>query len=208
MQPGAVRACAGPAKAPNIAAMSRSENVTIRLAETEADVRACHPVMVQLRPHIQEDDFTVRVRRMRAEGYQLVALTEDAPQGPMVRAVAGFRFMETLHAGSTMYVDDLVTDAAARSRNYGAVLFDWLVAFARGRGCVELALDSGVQRHDAIASIFVSVCAYRATTLPCRLRERAVEGCAACDVVQQAPSIGRRWLKKGCGTRPLVCGNA
>ncbi len=46
-------------------------------------------------------------------------------------------------------VDDLVTDAAARSHGYGAALFDWLVAEARRLDCRQLSLDSGVQRFDA-----------------------------------------------------------
>ena len=48
-----------------------------------------------------------------------------------------------------MYVDDLVTDAEARSRGYGDALFDWLVNYARTQGCTRLDLDSGVQRFAA-----------------------------------------------------------
>jgi GNAT superfamily N-acetyltransferase len=57
--------------------------------------------------------------------------------------------MEMLYSGRTLYVDDLVTDAASRSRGQGDRLFDWLVARARARGCEEFSLDSGTQRVDA-----------------------------------------------------------
>ena len=50
-----------------------------------------------------------------------------------LRAVAGYRIMESLYAGRFCYVDDLVTDGAARSLGYGGALFDWLVAEARRR---------------------------------------------------------------------------
>jgi GNAT superfamily N-acetyltransferase len=66
-----------------------------------------------------------------------------------VRAVAGFRIAEFLAWGRILYVDDLVTASAQRSRGHGQALFDWLVARARANGCAQLHLDSGVQRFDA-----------------------------------------------------------
>lgn len=46
-------------------------------------------------------------------------------------------------------LDDLVTDAACRSKGNGKVLLTWLVRQARDEGCRYLELDSGVQRFDA-----------------------------------------------------------
>jgi GNAT superfamily N-acetyltransferase len=66
-----------------------------------------------------------------------------------VRAVAGFRVSECLCDGRFLYVDDLVTDHAHRSKGYGDRLFNWLVANARHEQCAELGLESGVQRYDA-----------------------------------------------------------
>jgi len=66
-----------------------------------------------------------------------------------VRAVAGYRVLESLFSGKFLYVDDLVTREADRSRGYGSQLFDWLVEQAREHGCESLELDSGVQRFDA-----------------------------------------------------------
>ena len=118
----------------------------IALAETDADIARCFPVMAQLRPHLLESDFVARVRRMGTEGYLLAFLADT---GGIVRSVAGFRQMEMLHAGRVLYVDDLVTDSATRSRGYGDQLVDWLVAKARALGCDEFTLDSGTQRVDA-----------------------------------------------------------
>jgi GNAT superfamily N-acetyltransferase len=64
-----------------------------------------------------------------------------------VVAVAGYRFMEMLYAGKTLYVDDLNTDDTRRSRGHGKMLMDWLKNEAKSRGCVQLQLDSGVQRE-------------------------------------------------------------
>jgi GNAT superfamily N-acetyltransferase len=59
--------------------------------------------------------------------------------------------MEMLAVGRHVYVDDLITDAASRSRGYGKAMLDWLKAEARRLGCVRLQLDSGTQRQDAHA---------------------------------------------------------
>ena len=56
---------------------------------------------------------------------------------------------EWLAWGKALYVDDLVTDEAARSSGVGAAMMGWLVTHAREAGCAELHLDSGVQRYGA-----------------------------------------------------------
>ena len=119
---------------------------TIALAETDAEIARCFPVMFQLRPHLLEAEFVGRVRRMQGESYQLAYLTDASG---VVRSLAGFRRLQMLHSGDTIYVDDLITDAAARSHGHGDKLMDWLVARAREQGCDEFSLDSGTQRVDA-----------------------------------------------------------
>ncbi len=117
----------------------------IALAETEADITRCFPIMSDLRPHLVAGEFVARVLRQQAAGYRLAYL-EDAGE---VHAVAGFRYLETLAWGKILYVDDLVTVPAQRSRGHGGRFFDWLVAQAKQNDCDELHLDSGVQRFGA-----------------------------------------------------------
>lgn len=121
------------------------EQVEIRVAKTDAEIAACHPVVRELRPHVAEADFVARVRRQERSGYQLAYLERAGRP----RAAAGFRIGETLAWGRFLYVDDLVTLAAERSRGHGAALLRWLEARAREAGCAELHLDSGIQRVDA-----------------------------------------------------------
>ena len=102
--------------------------------------------MAELRPHVLEREFVERVCRQQRESGYLLAFVE---QSGMVRAVAGFRIAEFLAWGRTLYVDDLVTSSAERSRGHGKALFDWLVARAKAQECAQLHLDSGVQRFDA-----------------------------------------------------------
>ncbi|HEY5915497.1 MAG TPA: GNAT family N-acetyltransferase [Verrucomicrobiae bacterium] len=118
----------------------------ISLASTDAELARCYPVMAQLRPHVPEREFISRVRRQAANGNYALAYAHDAGH---VKSVAGFRLTESLFYGPFLYVDDLVTDQAARSKGHGDALFDWLVDYARKNGCLALALDSGVQRFAA-----------------------------------------------------------
>jgi GNAT superfamily N-acetyltransferase len=117
----------------------------IQIADSDADVARCFPVMRQLRTQLSEDEFLSRVKRQQAGGYRL-AFVES---GGDVRAVAGFRMIDNLAGGRILYVDDLVTDSAERSRGHGRALLEWLADRAREEGCQNLELDSGVQRFDA-----------------------------------------------------------
>jgi GNAT superfamily N-acetyltransferase len=100
--------------------------------------------MQQLRPHLVAHEFVARVREQQTGGFHLAFLEDDG-----VKAVAGYRFIHNLVMGRTLYVDDLVTDSACRSRGYGKGLLDWLIAEAKQHLYRAVTLDSGVQRFDA-----------------------------------------------------------
>lgn len=120
--------------------------MTVRLARTDTEIASCHPVMRELRPHfVDVASFVARVRAQQRDGYHLAYLEENG--APV--AAAGFRIGENLAWGRFLYVDDLVTLAAHRSRGHGKTLLAWLRARARDEGCAQLHLDSGVQRKDA-----------------------------------------------------------
>jgi GNAT superfamily N-acetyltransferase len=118
----------------------------IRLAESDDDILRCFPVMAELRPHLDRDAFLPRIRRMQRENGFWMAFVED---GGEVRAVAGYRYLDLLFSGLTLYVDDLITDPRHRSSGHGRALLGWLRDEARLKGCTTLTLDSGVQRTDA-----------------------------------------------------------
>lgn len=117
----------------------------IRIATTDNEISGCFPTMAELRPHLSEDAFVQAVRRMiNANNFGLVYLDDEG-----VKAVAGFRISEWLHAGKYLEIEDLVTAEGARSRGYGGILFDWLKDYAQQQGCRQLRLVSGVGREDA-----------------------------------------------------------
>ena len=116
------------------------------IATTTKDILRCHPVVRELRPLFQNpEQFIERVQRQQQQGYLLAFVESDGD----VRAVAGYRFLESLFSGKFLYVDDLVTRESDRSGGFGGELLDWLIQQAREHGCENLELDSGVQRFDA-----------------------------------------------------------
>ncbi len=123
---------------------------SIHLAYSREEISRCYPVMRQLRTALNAEEFVARVVLQQGEGYRLAFLEdEDA-----VVALAGFRVMNVLWSGKTMYVDDLVTDEANRSRGFGERMISWLVAQARNEGCTTFSLDSGTHRQAAHAFYF------------------------------------------------------
>jgi GNAT superfamily N-acetyltransferase len=110
------------------------------------ETRLAFAAMRELRPQFADEAaFVRRVDEVqRAEGYRLVGAFEDGTEDAM--AVAGFRVGHMLAWGRFLYVDDLSTLPAARRRGHARALLDWLAEEARGLGCDELHLDSGVGR--------------------------------------------------------------
>lgn len=120
----------------------------IRTLAGEAELRAVWPLVAQLRPGLDEARFVAQMQRQIAAGCRATVLFDG---DGIPRAFACWRVLEMLAVGRHVYVDDLVTDAAARSRGHGKAMLDWLKAEARRLGCTRLQLDSGTQRQDAHA---------------------------------------------------------
>jgi len=117
----------------------------IRLAETNDEIMNCYPVMAELRPHIQPDEFLPTVKRLaEGAGFRLAYLFDRE-----IKAVAGFRISEWLAGGKYLEIEDLVAKNNERSKGYGGELFDWVVAYAKENDCQQLRLVSRVSRHDA-----------------------------------------------------------
>ena len=118
----------------------------VQLATSDEDILACHQVMHELRPHIDEEEFVSRVHaQAQVNDFQLAYLRDQN----LIVAVAGFRIGYNLAWGHYLYVDDLVTRTTHRSQGFGAILLRWLHDFARKAGCDQLHLDSGLQRKSA-----------------------------------------------------------
>lgn len=119
----------------------------IAVANSDAELKSCFPIMQGLRPHLTSpEEFIQRVGRQRQQYSYQLAYLEDEGQ---IKAVAGFRISECLSAGKFLYVDDLTTAETERSKGYGEQLIQWLIDHARQHNCESFQLDSGVQRFAA-----------------------------------------------------------
>jgi GNAT superfamily N-acetyltransferase len=98
----------------------------------------------QLRPQL-ERDYPAQMRALFAAGARMAVAVE----GEAVRGVMVWRLLLKTHSGREIYIDDLVTDAATRSRGIGRALLAFAEARARLLGCSLLNLDSGTQRQQA-----------------------------------------------------------
>jgi len=119
----------------------------VREAQSDEDIRRCHAVMKELRPHVgSPDEFLARVRRQQAgSGWRLIYV-EDA--GAPV-AAAGFRISEWLAWGKALYVDDLICLESHRGKGFAEALMAWMEDHARREGCAQFHLDSGTHRLGA-----------------------------------------------------------
>jgi GNAT superfamily N-acetyltransferase len=72
-----------------------------------------------------------------------------AVRGGKVAGVAVYRVYVNTADGLMMYVDDLVTDEAQRSKGVGKALLAYLEKRARKAGCENFMLDSGTHRRQA-----------------------------------------------------------
>ena len=117
-----------------------------RVAESDAEVTRCFPLLAELRPHLVRDEFVERVRRQnRDAGYRLLYVEDEGE----IQTVAGFRVAECLAWGRFLYVDDLVTRATERRKGHAGLVMERLLQHATAEGCDELHLDSGFQRLEA-----------------------------------------------------------
>jgi hypothetical protein len=107
-------------------------------------LRRAEAVHRQLRPKLPAD-YSGKMRAIFATGGEMCIAVREG----QVVGVAVFRWFENTHAGRKFYVDDLVTDEAARSSGVGHALLAFLERLARSRGCSGLELDSGTHRQRA-----------------------------------------------------------
>lgn len=119
--------------------------MAIKIAETDAEILACYPVIAQLRPHIEPQELVDRVRDQAKQGYRIAYIA----RAENVVTVAGYHVSNSLAWGKFLFVDDLVTAGLERSRGDGQKMVDWLLEQAHEAKCDSFHLDCGVQRHAA-----------------------------------------------------------
>ena len=111
----------------------------------QAEVAESYEVMRELRPHLRQEAYVARVDEMKARGYRLLALHKDGN----IAALAGITFDLNLYWGRHLFVYDLVTAEAHRSRGYAKRLLTHIHELAKKENCERVALSSGLAREGA-----------------------------------------------------------
>lgn len=121
----------------------------IKLAESATEIEQCFTIMLQLRPHLKQNDFVPQVQKQMRKGYQLVYVSDSDSESDLVIGVAGFNIATSLAWSKYLYLADLIVRENQRSEGYGEILFTWLIQYAKDNNCQQFHLDSGVQRFAA-----------------------------------------------------------
>jgi GNAT superfamily N-acetyltransferase len=112
-------------------------DITVRRLEPHEWAGAFR-LIVQLRPHLDAEEYLRRVRRQSHAGYELAGAFRD---GVMI-GVLGMRPVHTLMRGAHLHVDDIVIDESERKSGGGRALMDYAEADARARGMTAVFLDA------------------------------------------------------------------
>jgi len=112
---------------------------------TAQDVDKLIPVLIELRPHRTPEQLREMIISQINDGFKLVYAGNDTE----AFAVAGFRTLDMLFSGKTLYVDDLVTHSNHRKKGYAGMLMKWMIQYAKENGYEHFSLDSGHHRKDA-----------------------------------------------------------
>lgn len=125
--------------------------MSITIAQTDAEILRCLPAMLALRTHLSPEQAFDMIRFQQAnDGFVLAYVKNDDSPEP-APAVVGYRFMNLLYSGKTLYIDDLSTLPSARGKGYASALLDFVIDEGRKAGCQCISLDSGQNpaRYDA-----------------------------------------------------------
>jgi len=115
------------------------------------------PIIVQLRPHLNEQEFLRQVRRQSHSGYELIG----AFRANRLVGVLGMRPVHTLARGPHLHVDDIIVREDERKSGCGRALMSYAEADAKARGMTAVFLDA---RPDAIG--FYKANGYELHTTP------------------------------------------
>lgn len=119
----------------------------IQLAETDEQLWKCFAAIHELRPHITREVYLEKAKLLLSEGAKMIYVDSegDAP------GVAVFRLNYYFYRGNNMYIDDLSTLPAQRGKGYAGALLDFMITYAKEKGCDNVHLDSGYtkERFDA-----------------------------------------------------------
>lgn len=111
----------------------------------EKDIEKLIPVIRELRKHRTDSQLRKMLGKQMKDRFEVIFVGNEKT----VYAMAGFRTMEVVFSGKTLYVDDLITHPDHRRQGYGGALLRWMIQYAKDHHYDHFSLDSGHERKKA-----------------------------------------------------------
>lgn len=119
-----------------------------RIHEINAEQEFCKvlPVLQQLRPKLCREEALSLLERMKEEHYRIFALYNS--EGEAV-SLAGVAICTNFYNTKHVFIYDLVTAEAHRSKGYGETLLSYIEEWGKENDCSCVVLTSAFPRIDA-----------------------------------------------------------
>jgi GNAT superfamily N-acetyltransferase len=109
------------------------------------ELKQAFPVVRQLRPHLNEDEYIETAKIMISNGYQIFCVFEDNE----IVSYAGIAVLTNLYYGKHIWVYELVTDETKRNKGYGKLLLSHIEKYGKDNSLNCIALSSGLEKEEA-----------------------------------------------------------
>ncbi|CAM4120704.1 GNAT family N-acetyltransferase [Bacillus wiedmannii] len=120
--------------------------MNIREVVTEADLHNVFPVLQQLRTKLSREEASSLFQKMKEENYKLFSLRNEEDEAV---SLAGVAICTNFYNEKHVFVYDLVTAEAHRSKGYGNVLLSYIENWGKENECESIVLTSAFPRLDA-----------------------------------------------------------
>ncbi|KAA0766084.1 GNAT family N-acetyltransferase [Bacillus sp. SH5-2] len=120
--------------------------MNVKEVVTEEQLDEVLPVLQQLRTQLSKEEASFLFREMKEEKYKLFSLRNEEDE---VVSLAGVTICTNFYNKKHVFVYDLVTAEAHRSKGYGNVLLSYIENWGKEYGCESIALTSAFPRLDA-----------------------------------------------------------
>ena len=120
--------------------------MNVKEVVTEEQLHEVLPVLQQLRTKLSKEETSSLFRNMKEENYKLFSLRNENDE---VVSLAGVAICTNFYNKKHVFVYDLVTAEAHRSKGHGKVLLSYIENWGKENECESIVLTSAFSRIDA-----------------------------------------------------------
>lgn len=118
----------------------------IRTATTQEDLINCQQALLAFRTHVEPAHYLDTMEAVINDGYQLAFISGD---NGSAAGIVGYRYINMLRTGKTIYIDDLFVLPEYRGKGYAIQLLAHIRRIAEANQVKQVHLDSGYQLNPA-----------------------------------------------------------